>query len=130
MNSLRLLRWYLVLGAAFSVAAGSWGCSTSSELAGADSKLTGNVGQYAAVPASVTRPPVGVPAFNVATVGGFGGGADLNDLAADQLDTLLYKTTRVDVVVRSQLKKLVYEQSLEGVVRLALDDAQGAARHR
>lgn len=93
------------------------GCASTSESAGADTKLTANVGNYPAAPRGATKPRVGVPPFKVTTTGGFGGGTDLNDLAADQMTTLLYKTGRFDVIERTQLKKLLDEQNMEGIVK-------------
>src|SRR3954453_14942643 len=89
--------WALCKGIAL-VTAVAWigGCASTSESAGADTKLTGNVGSYSAAPQGVNKPRVGVPPFKVTTTGGFQGGADLNDLAADQMNTLLYKTGRFD----------------------------------
>ena len=93
------------------------GCSSSSESAAAD-KLTANVGNYPPGPSGVMKPRVGVPPFNVQTAGGFGGGGkDLNDLAADQMNTLLYKTGRFTVIERTQLQHLLNEQNLEGIVK-------------
>ncbi len=93
------------------------GCASTSESAGADTKLVANVGSYPPGPSGVTKPRVGVPPFKVTTGGGLSGGKDLNDLAADQMNTLLYKTRRFDVIERTQLKKLLDEQNLEGIVK-------------
>jgi curli biogenesis system outer membrane secretion channel CsgG len=109
-----LLQATLLLG----VAAWLAGCASTSESAGADTKLTGHVGDYSPAPRDVPRPRVGVPPFKVTTAAGFGGGgSDLNDLAADQITTLLYKTGRFDVIERTQLKKLLDEQNMEGIVK-------------
>src|SRR5438309_1770615 len=93
------------------------GCASTGESAGADTKLVANVGNYPPGPSGVNKPRVGVPPFKVTTGGGFSGGKDLNDLAADQMNTLLYKTRRFDVIERTQLKKLLDEQNLEGIVK-------------
>ena len=65
------------------------GCASTGESAGADTKLVANVGNYPPGPSGVNKPRVGVPPFKVTTGGGFSGGKDLNDLAADQMNTLL-----------------------------------------
>ncbi len=65
------------------------GCSSSSETATPDRALSGNVGLYPPGPSGVAKPRVGIPSFKVTTAGSFSGGADLNDLAADQANTLL-----------------------------------------
>src|SRR5438309_2030394 len=93
------------------------GCAHTSETAQRDT-MTADVGRYSSPPAGVNKPRVGVPPFKVTTAGGFGGGgADLNDLAADQMNTLLYKTGRFDVIERTQLQKLLDEQNMEGIVK-------------
>ena len=93
------------------------GCSSSSETAAPDRALSGNVGLYPPGPSGVAKPRVGIPSFKVTTAGSFSGGADLNDLAADQANTLLYKTGRFTVIERTQLQKLIDEQNLEGIVK-------------
>ena len=94
---------------------GGAGCASSKESAGRDT-LTENVGRYEAAPSNVARPRVGVPPFNVKTGAGFSGGNDLNDLAADQMTTLLDASERFSVIERTQLTKLLDEQNLEGIV--------------
>ncbi len=79
--------------------------------------LTANVGVYPPGPSGVYHPRVGVPPFEVTTGEGMGGGGDINDLAADQMTTLLDQTNRFSVIERAQLQKLLNEQGLEGVVR-------------
>ena len=91
------------------------GCASTSETAEKD-QLTANVGNYPPGPSGATKPRVGVPPFKVQAAGSFGGGSDLNDLAADQMTTLLYKTGRFSVVERAQLEQLLKEQNLEGIV--------------
>ena len=109
-----LVRAILLAG----MAAGLTGCASSGETAGADHALMANVGNYPPAPSGAAKPRVGVPSFKVTTSGSFfGGGADLNDLAADQATTLLYKSGRFDLVERGQLTKLLDEQNLEGIVK-------------
>ena len=92
------------------------GCASSSESAGGDT-LTSHVGKYDPPPSGAARPRVGVPPFNVQTGQGFsGGGGDLNELAADQMTTLLDNSERFSVIERAQLQKLLDEQNLEGIV--------------
>jgi curli biogenesis system outer membrane secretion channel CsgG len=79
--------------------------------------MMANVGSYPPAPQGVAKPRVGVPPWKVTTAAGFSGGGDLNDLAADQMTTLLYKTGRFDVIERTQLKKLLDEQNMEGIVK-------------
>ena len=101
------------------VATGLFGCAGSSkETAGPDNALTAHVGIYPPGPGGV-RPKVGVPPFKVETTGGWGGGSggSMNDIAADQMTTLLFKTNRFEVIERTQLKKLLDEQNLEGIVK-------------
>src|SRR4051812_37637124 len=56
------------------VAAWLGGCASTKESAGADTKLTGNIGNYPPAPQGVAKPRVGVPPWKVTTTGGFGGG--------------------------------------------------------
>src|SRR5687767_5316931 len=104
-----------VMALAVAAAGFNGGCASSKESAGRDT-LTENVGRYDAPPSGVAKPRVGVPPFNVKTGQGFSGGNDLNDLAADQMTTLLDASERFAVIVRSQLTKLLDEQNLEGIV--------------
>jgi curli biogenesis system outer membrane secretion channel CsgG len=117
----KLRRSYLqVIGSAILVGVVCLsGCASTSESAGSDKKLTADVGNYPAAPQGVRHPRIGVPSFKVTTASGFGGGngSDLNDLAADQMNTLLYKTRRFDVIERAQLQKLMDEQNMEGIVK-------------
>ncbi|HEX8341269.1 MAG TPA: CsgG/HfaB family protein [Tepidisphaeraceae bacterium] len=93
------------------------GCASSSESARSDA-VTSNVGRYDAPPTAAAKPRVGVPPFNVKTGEGFGGGGtDLNDLAADQMTTLMDATDRFRVIERAQLEQLLKEQNLEGIVK-------------
>src|SRR3954467_10310249 len=91
------------------------GCSSSSESAKRDT-LTADVGKYAPPPSGITKPRVGVPPFKVQGTGAFAG-HDVDDLAADQMTTLLDQTDRFDVIERAQLTKLLDEQNLEGIVK-------------
>jgi curli biogenesis system outer membrane secretion channel CsgG len=92
------------------------GCTSSNETAKRDA-ITENVGKYDPAPSGVNKPRVGVPPFNVKAAGNFGSGGDLNDLAADQMSTLLDNSERFRVIERTQLQKLLDEQNLEGIVR-------------
>jgi len=104
------------------------GCSNSKESASRDT-LTANVGVYPPGPSGVNKPRVGVPPFSVqAGSGFFGGGGDLNSLAADQMTTLLDQSDRFTVVERAQLQKLLDEQNLEGVVKPGELAKQGQVR--
>jgi curli biogenesis system outer membrane secretion channel CsgG len=91
------------------------GCASSEEKAQADT-LTANVGKYDPPPKNAAKPRIGVPPFNVSTGQGFNAGKDLNDLAADQMTTLLDQSDRFVVIERTQLQQLVKEQNLEGIV--------------
>jgi curli biogenesis system outer membrane secretion channel CsgG len=106
------------LALALSLGAGAFlGCTNSKETAQADT-LTAHVGQYPPAPSGVNKPRVGVPPFSVKAAGGFGGGkADMNDIAADQMTTLLDQSDRFQVIERAQLQKLLDEQNLEGIVK-------------
>jgi curli biogenesis system outer membrane secretion channel CsgG len=92
------------------------GCASSSESASQDT-LTENVGKYPPAPEGVNKPRVGVPPFKVQATGSFGSGSDLDDLAADQMTTLLDQSDRFKVIERTQLQKLLNEQNLEGIVK-------------
>lgn len=89
------------------------GCATSGGGAGSDA-MSSHVGKYLAPPPGVSyRPRVGVPPFQVT-------GQDvqgMEDLAADQLTTLAQRSNRFRVIERAQLRQLLDEQSLEGIVR-------------
>jgi len=91
------------------------GCSHTQESASRDT-MTAQVGMYPPGPSNVNHPRVGVPPFKVQAEGSFGGGNDVNDLAADQMTTLLDQTGRFMVIERTQLQKLLNEQNLEGIV--------------
>jgi curli biogenesis system outer membrane secretion channel CsgG len=105
-----------LLGSVALLAVG--GCASTSESSGSDKKTMEHVAAYPPAPNGASRPRVGVPSFRVTTAGGFGGGgSDLNDLAADEMVTLLHKSARFDVIERSQLQKLLDEQNMEGIVK-------------
>lgn len=91
------------------------GCASSSETAQRDA-LTENVGKYPPGPQGVNKPRVGVPPFSVQAQGNMAGG-DVNELAADQMTSLLHLSDRFRVIERAQLQKLLDEQNLEGIVR-------------
>ena len=118
---------HLAAGAAL-VVGGAIGCSSSKESASRDT-LTQNVGMYPPGPSGVDKPRVGVPPFQVQAGSGFGGGGgDLNNLAADQMTTLLDQTERFRVIERAQLQKLLDEQNLEGIVKPGELAKQGQVR--
>lgn len=106
------LHWVLAAAATVLLAA----CASSKESASQDT-LTENVGKYPAAPQGVNKPRVGVPPFDVKAEGSFGGGQKVDDLAADEMSTLLDQTDRFKVIERTQLKKLLDEQNMEGIVR-------------
>lgn len=94
----------------------AYGCAKTGESASRD-KLTANVGKYDPAPsqASGERPRVGVPPFkvdkNASKV------HNLDQLAADQLTTLIDQTERFDVIERAQIEQLLDEQNMEGIVQ-------------
>lgn len=94
------------------------GCAEVGQRAGRD-PLTAHVGQYDPPPPGAQRVRVGVPPFGVEqTRGRYGfNTAHLNDMAADQISTLMHLTGRFNVVERAQLQHLLAEQGLEGIVR-------------
>ena len=91
------------------------GCASSSETAERDT-LTDHVGKYDPAPRGVNKPRVGIPAFSVKQASG-GSSKDLDDLAADQMSTLVDNSERFDVIERVQLQKLLDEQNMEGIVK-------------
>ncbi|MEX1017673.1 MAG: CsgG/HfaB family protein [Phycisphaeraceae bacterium] len=95
----------------------SGGCATTGE-SGARDQVTANVGNYPMGPSGVDRPRVGVPPFSVETEQrGFSVSEhELDDLAADQMTTLLFRADRFSVIERAQLDQLLREQNLEGIV--------------
>jgi curli biogenesis system outer membrane secretion channel CsgG/ribosomal protein L40E len=118
-----MFRFRLTIGrtATFALFLGAilTGCSATQESARRDTVTQqAGVGQFSPAPAGVVKPRVAVPPFNVqADSGSFGGGKDLNDLAADQMTSLLFLTERFKVIERAQLNQLLKEQNLEGIVR-------------
>ena len=88
-------------------------CASTSESVSADT-LTANVGRYAPPPSNITRPRVGIPSF---TVSGAQAKAEMNNVAADQISTLLVQSQRFSVIERAQMDKLIAEQNLSNVVR-------------
>lgn len=94
------------------------GCAATGESAQRDS-VTRNVGNYSSAPTGVEEPRVGVPPFSVEDQGANFTFATsrLEDMAADQLTTLMHLTNRFSVIERTQLKQLLAEQGLEGIVR-------------
>ena len=91
------------------------GCAHTSE-GGEQDKVTQNVGVYPPPPSGLEKVAVGVPQFKVQSVG-FGGGSKLDELAADQMSSLLHQSRRFDVIERAQLEQLLKEQNLEGIVK-------------
>jgi curli biogenesis system outer membrane secretion channel CsgG len=100
---------------ALVVAASMIGCASTGEGASGD-KVTANVGVYTPPPPSVQKVAVGVPQFKVQT-SGFSTGGNLDELAADQMSSLLHQSRRFDVIERAQLEQLLKEQNMEGIVK-------------
>jgi len=48
---------------------------------------------------------------------GFSTGGNLDELAADQMSSLLHQSRRFDVIERAQLEQLLKEQNMEGIVK-------------
>jgi len=95
------------------------GCASVGE-SGSSDDVTAHVGKYAPPPSGVEQPRVGVPPFSIGTSGGYNfdfARDDLEDIAADQMTTLLYRSDRFKVIERAQLQQLLAEQDLEGIVR-------------
>ena len=100
------------------------GCASfSSESAGADT-MTAHVGNYDPPPTGIQKLRVGVPQFEVAS----GVTGEVSTLAADQLTTLAVRTKRFITIERAQLKQLLAEQGLKGVVRGSEIAKSGAIR--
>lgn len=96
----------------------SIGCTSSSEKAERDT-MTKDVGEYSPPPSGLVKKRVGIPPFKVdskVSSSDFGTKEDIGRDAADQLNTLWYKSKRFDVIERTQLEQLLKEQGLEGVV--------------
>ncbi len=114
MRSLAMLSTLLLAcGVLFST-----GCASTGETGQRD-QLTANVGNYPPPPPGAGALRVGVPPFAVSgQQGNFSfSDNDMEDMAADQLTTLMHLTNRFDVIERAQLQKLLAEQGLEGIVR-------------
>ena len=94
------------------------GCATVGERAGRD-PVTSRVGVYDPPPPGAQRVRVGVPPFAMEQPRGPFGfqPREMENMAADQITTLLYQTRRFDVIERTQLNQLLAEQDLEGIVR-------------
>ncbi len=105
----------LAVGAAFGVLSMLSGCGTTSTETAQRDTLTANIGVYPPPPAGITRMRVGVPAMIVES--SQGPEKQLESLAADQMDTLLFQTERFEVIERTQLDKVLGEQKLEGTVQ-------------
>ncbi len=93
------------------------GCASTGE-AGARDDVTVNVGNYPSAPSGIERPRVGIPPFSVDVDSGHYDFRTqrLDDIAADQMSTLMLATNRFRVIERSQLNQLLHEQNLEGIV--------------
>ncbi len=91
----------------------TFSCASTSDSAGSDN-LTAHVGQYSPPPMNVARPTVGIPAFSVT---GKAAKREMNEVAADQISTLLVRSQRFSVIERSQLDRLIEEQNLSGIVK-------------
>ena len=91
------------------------GCASTGE-SGSQDKVTANVGVYSPAPSGMEKVAVGVPQFQVQAVG-FGSSGRLNELAADQMSSLLHQSRRFDVIERAQLEQLLKEQNMEGIVK-------------
>ena len=91
------------------------GCASTGESGSAD-KVTANVGVYSPAPSGLEKVAVGVPQFKVQAVG-FGASGRLDELAADQMSSLLHQSRRFDVIERAQLEQLLKEQNMEGIVK-------------
>jgi len=119
MYATMLRRWCsvaLVCGFGVALLAPQGGCSSSGESAQADT-VTKNVGRYSAPPPDIIKRRVGVPQFSVKGQGFGGNPHDLDELAADQMSSLLHQSRRFDVIERAQLEQLLKEQDMEGIVR-------------
>ncbi len=110
MFTLRIAAATALLGAAALV-----GCASTGESGSADT-VTKNVGVYSPPPSNLAKATVGVPQFKVQSVG-FGAGGRLDELAADQMSSLLHQSRRFDVIERAQLEQLLKEQNMEGIVK-------------
>lgn len=89
------------------------GCATEKETAKRD-EMTQHVGTYNPPPADLLRAKLGVPPFDTKAAGTMKG---MDQVAADQCNTLLLKTDRFRMIERTQLEQLLKEQDLGGVVR-------------
>jgi curli biogenesis system outer membrane secretion channel CsgG len=119
MYATMLRRWCsvaLVCGFGVALLAPQGGCSSSGESAQADT-VTKNVGRYSAPPPDIIKRRVGVPQFSVKGQGFGGNPHDLDELAADQMSSLLHQSRRFDVIERAQLEQLLKEQDMEGIVK-------------
>lgn len=107
------------------------GCAVASEKA-KPSALTKNIGIYEPPPANMWQAQVGVPAFQVGSIGQDSSKTEskrmLANVAADQLTTLAIKSGRFKVYERAQLDKLLAEQHLTNIVSEGTLAAQGRIR--
>jgi curli biogenesis system outer membrane secretion channel CsgG len=105
------------------------GCASVGETGQRD-QATADVGNYSPAPGGVEKPRVGVPPFSVK------GQSQqvqvskprLQNMAADQMTTLLFQTDRFNVIERAQLEQLLREQDMEGIVKPGEMAARGQVR--
>ncbi len=117
------LRLIALVGLTAGSAMVSTSCQSTSESAGAQA-LAVNVGIYPPPAPGIPILRVGVPPMEMGSSSSKG----MEELAADQLSTLLVRTDRFDVIERNQLDKLLTEQDLEGIV--AAEEMAGMAQVR
>jgi len=105
----------VMLGLAICVVAG---CASVGETARRD-RVTANVGNYPPPPPGEAHPRVGVPPFNIQNTSNNidVGKQAMENMAADELTTLMFQTNRFHVIERAKLRQLLAEQGLEGIVR-------------
>ena len=88
------------------------GCQTTQASSSRDTS-TDHVGKYSASPDGITHPRVGIPSFEVS---GKDAKKEMSSVAADQISTLLVRSRRFKVIERSQLDRILEEQSLGDMV--------------
>jgi curli biogenesis system outer membrane secretion channel CsgG len=106
----------LAVGLGSALVAPLGGCASSGESAQQDT-VTKNVGRYSPPPPNIVKRRVGVPQFSVKGQGFGGSQHDLDELAADQMSSLLHQSRRFEVIERAQLEQLLREQDMEGIVK-------------
>jgi len=113
MSRLFSVRSLLAFSVLFVSGALAVSCTSTSSSYSEDQR-TQNVGQYGMAPSNVNRPRLGIPQFEVNSDQL---AKNASSVAADQLSTLLINSGRFKVIERAQLKQLLDEQQLEGIVR-------------